>query len=105
MRDTASAGPTTGKGASMVKRVEGKNILVTAAGKGIGRASALMLAAEGAQVWATDIDESALAELARDAGEGSTLRTARLNVLDSADVDSFAANTGPLDVLFNCACF
>ena len=87
----------------MVKRVEGKNIVVTAAGKGIGRASALMLAAEGAHVWATDIDESALAELARDAGEGSTLRTARLDVLDSADVDAFAATTGPLDALFNCA--
>ncbi len=87
----------------MVKRVEGKNIVVTAAGKGIGRASALMLAAEGAHVWATDIDESALTELARDAGEGSTLRNARLNVLDSADVDAFAAKTGPLDVLFNCA--
>src|SRR5476649_337754 len=103
MRGTASTGPTTEKGASMVKRVEGKNIVVTAAGKGIGRASALMLAAEGAHVWATDIDESALAELARDAGVGSTLRTARLNVLDSADVDAFAATTGPLDVLFNCA--
>jgi len=52
----------------MSKRVEGKNILVTAAGKGIGRASALMLAAEGAHVWATDIDEAALAELAAEAG-------------------------------------
>src|SRR6202051_848705 len=103
MRGTASTGSTTEKGASMVKRVEGKNIVVTAAGKGIGRASALMLAAEGAHVWATDIDENALAELARDAGAGSTLRTARLNVLDSADVDAFAAKSGPLDVLFNCA--
>src|SRR5258707_7918982 len=87
----------------MGKRVESKNVVVTAAGNGIGRASALMLAAEGAHVWATDIDEDALAELARDAGIGSALRTARLNVLDSADVNAFAAQTGPLDVLFNCA--
>ena len=89
----------------MSKRVEGKNILVTAAGKGIGRASALMLAAEGAQVWATDIDEAALAELAAEAGTSTTLRTERLNVLDTADVTAFAAKTGPLDVLFNCAGF
>ncbi len=75
----------------MVKRVEGKNIVVTAAGKGIGRASALMLAAEGAHVWATDIDESALAELAHDAGAGSTLRTARLNVLQEAERDPVAS--------------
>ena len=89
----------------MSKRVEGKNILVTAAGKGIGRASALMLAAEGAQVWATDIDEAALAELAAEAGTSTKLRTERLNVLDTADVTAFAARTGPLDVLFNCAGF
>ncbi len=89
----------------MGKRVEGKNVVVTAAGKGIGRASALMLAAEGAQVWATDIDENALAELQAAAGTGSTLRTARLDVLDPSDVNAFAAKTGPLDVLFNCAGF
>ncbi len=90
----------------MVNRVEGKNIVVTAAGKGIGRASALMLAREGAQVWATDIDESALAELAAEAKDANlNLRTERLNVLDSADVNAFAARTGTLDVLFNCAGF
>ena len=87
----------------MSKRVEGKNVLVTAAGKGIGRASALMLAAEGAQVWATDVDAGALEALQAAAGAGSTLRTARLDVLDNADILAFAARTGPLDVLFNCA--
>jgi 2-keto-3-deoxy-L-fuconate dehydrogenase len=97
--------PDNVKGAVMVKRVEGKNVVVTAAGNGIGRASALMLAAEGANVWATDINEEALAELARDAGAGSTLRTARLNVLDAADIAAFAVKTGPIDVLFNCAGF
>ncbi len=89
----------------MGQRVQGKNILITAAGKGIGRASALMLAAEGANVWATDVDENALQQLQADAGAGTTLRTARLDVLNSADVKAFAAKTGALDALFNCAGF
>ena len=42
-------------------RLEGKTVLVTAAGQGIGRAIALALAAEGAQVWATDINPQLLA--------------------------------------------
>lgn len=87
----------------MGQRVQGKNILVTAAGNGIGRASALMLAAEGAHVWATDVNESALQQLQADAGAGTTLRTARLDVLNTAEVEAFAARTGALDVLFNCA--
>lgn len=87
----------------MTQRVEGKNILITAAGKGIGRASALMLAAEGANVWATDVDDAALADLQKVAGAGASLRTARLNVLDPDDIRAFAARSAPLDVLFNCA--
>jgi len=89
----------------MGQRVAGKNILVTAAGNGIGRASALMLAAQGAQVWATDVDLAALAELQAAAGEGMALRTLRMNVLDANDVNAVAAQTGALDVLFNCAGF
>jgi len=89
----------------MGQRVQGKNILITAAGRGIGRASALMLAAEGAQVWATDVDENALQQLQTDAGAGTTLRTARLDVLNTAEVKAFAAKTGALDALFNCAGF
>ena len=90
-----------------MKRVEGKLALVTAAGKGIGRASALALAREGATVWATDVDEQALAELAAAArAEGlDGLRTASLNVLDGAAVQAFAERTGKVDVLFNCAGF
>ncbi|AVS97188.1 SDR family oxidoreductase [Paracidovorax avenae] len=90
-----------------MKRVQGKTALVTAAGRGIGRASALALAREGATVWATDVDEQALAELAAEAaGEGlAALETARLDVLDTAAVTAFAARTGKLDVLFNCAGF
>src|SRR5471032_3211420 len=89
----------------MGQRVQGKNILITAAGKGIGRASALMLAAEGANVWATDVDENALQQLQADAGAGTTLRTARLDVLNTVEVKAFAAKTGALDALFNCAGF
>ncbi|WP_020425068.1 SDR family oxidoreductase [Paracidovorax oryzae] len=90
-----------------MKRVQGKTALVTAAGRGIGRASALALAREGATVWATDVDEQALAELAAEAaGEGlAALETARLDVLDTAAVTAFAGRTGKLDVLFNCAGF
>ncbi|GGH60114.1 short-chain dehydrogenase/reductase [Comamonas phosphati] len=90
-----------------MKRVEGKVALVTAAGKGIGRASALALAREGATVWATDVDEQALAELAGEAVRAGVtgLETARLDVLDMAAVKAFAARTGKVDVLFNCAGF
>ena len=81
-------------------RLRGKTALVTAAGQGIGHASALALAAEGAEVWATDID---LALLERYAGV-PRIRTARLDVLDkTAITDFFAVLTAPLDVLFNCA--
>ena len=49
----------------MSGRLEGRTALVTAAAAGIGRASALAMAREGARVWATDIDDSGLASLAR----------------------------------------
>ena len=89
----------------MTSRVQGKNILVTAAGKGIGRASALALAREGGTVWATDVDTAALAELAELAREEglASLKTATLDVRDTAAVQAFAQATGRLDVLFNCA--
>lgn len=76
-----------------------KTALITAAAQGIGRASALALAQAGATVWATDINEAALASLAGLPG----LRTCRLDVLDSADVARQLAAIGPVDVLFNCA--
>ena len=90
-----------------MQRVVGKVALVTAAGKGIGRASALALAREGATVWATDVDEQALAELAAEAGQQELvgLKTARLDVRDTQAVQAFAQRTGKVDVLFNCAGF
>jgi 2-keto-3-deoxy-L-fuconate dehydrogenase len=81
-------------------RLDGKRALVTAAGQGIGRASALAMAREGAQVIATDINEGALAELAQ-----AGLQTRVLNVRDRDAVQAAAAEVGALDVLFNCAGF
>ena len=79
-------------------RLDGKTCLVTAAGQGIGRASALAMAAEGARVIATDINEATLAELA-EAG----LETRVLDVLDPAEIAAAAEAAGTMDVLFNCA--
>jgi 2-keto-3-deoxy-L-fuconate dehydrogenase len=88
----------------MTGRVQGKTILITAAGAGIGRASALMLAREGASVWATDIDQAALDSLEAEAG-GLDLTIARLDVLKRDEIASMAVKTGQLDALVNCAGF
>ena len=82
-------------------RLKGKTALITAAGQGIGRATALAMAAEGAQVWATDVN----AELLKSLEAEQNIRTARLDVLDKAAIQAFVAQAGPLDVLFNCAGF
>jgi 2-keto-3-deoxy-L-fuconate dehydrogenase len=82
-------------------RLKGKTVLVTAAGQGIGRASALAMAAEGAQVWATDVNEKLLAGF-----EGvERVRTARLDVLDKAAIAGVVGEMPAVDVLFNCAGF
>lgn len=81
-------------------RLKGKKILITAAGQGIGRASALACVAEGAQVIATDRDPALLAALG---SEG--LATIQLDVTDPQAVRRIAAEVGPLDGLFNCAGF
>jgi 2-keto-3-deoxy-L-fuconate dehydrogenase len=80
--------------------MQGKSALVTAAGQGIGRASALAMAREGAHVIATDVNEAALAELAK---EG--LQTRVLDVRDPTSIAAAVAAVGPVDVLFNCAGF
>lgn len=82
-----------------MQRLKGKRALITAAGQGIGKASALRLAAEGADVIATDVNQTALADLA--ATPGITTRV--LNVLDADAVRTAASDLGALDVLFNCA--
>jgi 2-keto-3-deoxy-L-fuconate dehydrogenase len=84
----------------MAGRLAGKIALITAAGQGIGRAAALRFFAEGATVWATDINHDALASLAL---EHPQISTRILNVLDTGAVDALAAELGAIDVLFNCA--
>ena len=81
-------------------RLSGKRALVTAAGQGIGRATALAMAREGAEVTATDINDAALAELA---AEGLTTR--HLDVRDPDGIAAAVAAVGAPDVLFNCAGF
>ena len=82
-------------------RLKGKTALVTAAGQGIGQASALALAAEGAQVWATDINPKLL-----DAYDGvAGVRAVTLDVLDKAAIGRLMGTLPVLDVLFNCAGF
>jgi 2-keto-3-deoxy-L-fuconate dehydrogenase len=84
----------------MTLRLDGKIALITAAAQGIGRATALAFAREGALVWATDVNEPALNALA---GEDARIRTARLDVRDTAAVNALADQLGAIDVLFNCA--
>ena len=83
-------------------RLKNKRILVTAAGQGIGRAAALAMAAEGAEVFATDINPEGLAQLKSEAT--GTLEIFELDVRSVASVVAGVAVAQP-DVLFNCAGF
>ncbi|WP_447957097.1 SDR family oxidoreductase [Vreelandella sp. EE7] len=80
-------------------RLERKKALITAAGQGIGRATALRFAAEGAQVIATDINAESLSRLSGTAG----ITTYSLDVLDGEAIKKLAADIGAIDILFNCA--
>jgi len=84
----------------MTGRLQGKTAFVTAAAQGIGRATALAFAAEGARVIATDVNEAGLASLA-----GPSIATHRLDATDPESIIRMAAQAGPVDVLFNCAGF
>lgn len=79
-------------------RLDGKRALVSAAGQGIGRASAEAMAAEGAQVFATDVN----ADLLTDMPAG--IETFELNAMDADSITAGVARAAP-DVLFNCAGF
>jgi 2-keto-3-deoxy-L-fuconate dehydrogenase len=78
------------------KRLAGKTAVVTAAGSGIGRASAEAFVRAGARVFAADIDAKALATL-------DGCRPQVLDVRDPVAIAAFAKAAGRVDVLFNCA--
>ena len=82
-------------------RLTGKIAVVTAAGQGIGRASVLAMAKEGAKVWATDVN----AELLNSYAGAENVHTAKLDVLDKAAISAFVGGLDRVDVLFNCAGF
>ena len=79
------------------KRLDGKRAPISAAGQGIGRASALAMADEGATVFATDVNEAALADL-----DHPNIETFVMNVLENDSIVAGVARAQP-DVLFNCA--
>lgn len=82
------------------QRLEGKRVLVTAAGQGIGRASAIAMAKQGAQVFATDVDMKILSTI-RDANL-ENIEIFEINALDKESISEGVSRANP-DVLFNCA--
>ncbi len=84
----------------MTGRMEGKTCVITAAAAGIGRASAVALAGEGAQVIATDIDRAGLEALR---AEHAHIEIAHLDVTSESEVAAFFDQRARIDVLFNCA--
>ena len=85
----------------MAGRLAGKRALITAAAQGIGRAMAIALAREGAQVLATDVNATLLVDLEVEEG----LTTDRLDVTNGAEIARLAQEQGAIDVLVNVAGF
>lgn len=83
----------------MAGRLSGKVAFLTAAAQGIGRATALAFAREGAKVWATDVNEAMLDELKGTPG----VEVRKLDVLDDDAIGQLAQQVGAPNVLFNCA--
>ena len=86
----------------MAGKLAGRVALVTSAGQGIGRASAVALANEGAKVYATDLREDLFKGISRD---HPNITGFGLNVLEQSAVDAALKRTGPIDILFNCSGF
>lgn len=84
-----------------MNRLKGKRAFITAAGAGIGRETAILFAAEGAEVIATDLKIDLITDL-KDKG---VAQVHSLDVRDTAGVNALAAEVGPVDILFNCAGF
>jgi 2-keto-3-deoxy-L-fuconate dehydrogenase len=78
------------------KRLIGKTAFITAAGQGIGRATAELFASEGAAVWATDVNAALLENI-------SGCRTRHLDVTDPREIAAAISEVGTIDILFNCA--
>jgi len=85
----------------MADRLKGKVAFCTASGAGIGRATALALAREGARVIASDVNDAALAELAK----AGVAECVKLDARDTGAVEAQAKRLGSVDVLFNAAGF
>ena len=85
-----------------MNRLLGKKVLITAAAQGMGRAAALAMAAEGAKVFATDINVSELKTLSE---ENNEIETFELDVMDPIAIANSPEKTRPLTTLFNCAGF
>ncbi len=83
-------------------RLQGKKALLSAAGQGIGAATARAFAREGAEVYATDINDQLLQKLA---AELPGIQTRKLDVRDTQAVNALAAELGAIEILFNCAGF
>ena len=82
-------------------RLERRRAFLTAAGQGIGRATAEAFAREGAEVIATDVDKAKLQGLEK----AGAARLEALDVLSTPAVEALAASVGKIDILFNCAGF
>ena len=85
----------------MAGRLTGKTALITAAGQGIGRATAMAYATEGATVWATDINPKTLGSLS----DNPSITTRVLDVTDVTSIRTVVEDVGTPDILFNCAGF
>ena len=86
----------------MSNRLEGKNIIVTAAGQGIGKATAIAFHNEGANVTATDLNNKTLAELNK---EYPKIKVHTLDSTDNNAILEFMKSVNRVDVLFNAVGF
>lgn len=86
----------------MSGRLQGKTAIITSAAQGIGRATAIAMAKEGAKVWATDINVDLLKTLP---AEQSSIEVLKLDVLNADAIAAVATKIGTPDILFNCAGF
>ena len=81
-----------------MKKLENKKIIVTAAGQGIGKATAISFAREGAEVIATDINEETLKNLNK---EVPNIKVVKLDSTNKKEVEEFTSKVNKIDILFN----